>query len=171
MWFSTIPQWVWRWIHYASFQVSGVVMPWYGWNCCLQPLLWYYCSLGALLCPLIELLSCFHLWINIVMLWYHHCCETNIRYDEPPNKDGYCYFWVDIHLKHLLWICLLYTSDAADDLLCVDLGGRRIIKKKTNTTTITKPPHPWKHLSQIVPLSHNPPTRSVRTTPSLAIYR
>ena len=28
-------------------------------------------------------------------------------------------------------LCLLYTSDAADDLLCVDLGGRRIIKKKT----------------------------------------
>src|SRR5659263_78584 len=26
--------------------------------------------------------------------------------------------------------CLLYTSDAADDRLCVDLGGRRIIKKK-----------------------------------------
>src|SRR5659263_41115 len=25
---------------------------------------------------------------------------------------------------------LMYTSDAADDLLCVDLGGRRIIKKK-----------------------------------------
>src|SRR5680860_670345 len=29
-----------------------------------------------------------------------------------------------------IWPCLLYTSDAADDLLCVDLGGRRIIKKK-----------------------------------------
>ena len=29
-----------------------------------------------------------------------------------------------------LTTCLLYTSDAADDLLCVDLGGRRIIKKK-----------------------------------------
>ena len=28
--------------------------------------------------------------------------------------------------------CLLYTSDAADDLLCVALGGRRIIKKKSN---------------------------------------
>ena len=28
--------------------------------------------------------------------------------------------------------CLLYTSDAADDLLCVDLGGRRILKKKNN---------------------------------------
>src|SRR5428012_24701 len=26
--------------------------------------------------------------------------------------------------------CLLYTSDAADDLLCVDLGGRRFIKNK-----------------------------------------
>src|SRR5665213_1384962 len=30
--------------------------------------------------------------------------------------------------------CLLYTSDAADDLLCVDLGGRRIIKKKKTKT-------------------------------------
>src|SRR5665811_1213398 len=28
--------------------------------------------------------------------------------------------------------CLLYTSDAADDLTRVDLGGRRIIKKKNN---------------------------------------
>ena len=26
--------------------------------------------------------------------------------------------------------CLLYTSDAADDLLCVDLGCHRITKKK-----------------------------------------
>ena len=26
--------------------------------------------------------------------------------------------------------CPLYTSDAADDQLCVDSGGRRIIKKK-----------------------------------------
>src|SRR5450756_3114693 len=30
--------------------------------------------------------------------------------------------------------CLLYTSDAADDLLCVDLGGRCIIKKKIKKT-------------------------------------
>ncbi|GAB5796907.1 hypothetical protein JMUB7518_28030 [Staphylococcus aureus] len=27
-------------------------------------------------------------------------------------------------------LCLLYTSDAADELDGVDLGGRRIIKKK-----------------------------------------
>ena len=30
--------------------------------------------------------------------------------------------------------CLLYTSDAADDLLCVDLGGRRILKQKKKHT-------------------------------------
>ncbi len=30
--------------------------------------------------------------------------------------------------------CLVYTSDAADDLLCVDLCGRRIIKKKRCTS-------------------------------------
>ena len=32
-------------------------------------------------------------------------------------------------LTALLSSCLLYTSDAADDMQCVDLGGRRIIKK------------------------------------------
>ena len=30
-------------------------------------------------------------------------------------------------------ICLLYTSDAADERSSVDLGGRRIIKKKTQS--------------------------------------
>ncbi len=33
------------------------------------------------------------------------------------------------------WVCRLYTSDAADDLLRVDLGGRRIIKKKKKKHT------------------------------------
>ena len=32
----------------------------------------------------------------------------------------------------LVKACLLYTSDAADERSSVDLGGRRIIKKKTN---------------------------------------
>eukprot|EP00831_Metopus_contortus_P047525 TRINITY_DN38374_c0_g1_i1.p1 TRINITY_DN38374_c0_g1~~TRINITY_DN38374_c0_g1_i1.p1 ORF type:complete len:153 (+),score=63.42 TRINITY_DN38374_c0_g1_i1:62-520(+) len=32
--------------------------------------------------------------------------------------------------KEMCSNCLLYTSDAADDTPCVDLGGRRIIKKK-----------------------------------------
>ena len=29
-------------------------------------------------------------------------------------------------------VCLLYTSDAADDLLCGDLGGRRSITQKNH---------------------------------------
>src|SRR5665811_2346195 len=37
---------------------------------------------------------------------------------------------LDGHLGHDVPVCLLYTSDAADDLTRVDLGGRRIIKKK-----------------------------------------
>ena len=32
--------------------------------------------------------------------------------------------------------CLLYTSDAADERSSVDLGGRRIIKKKKATQII-----------------------------------
>ena len=44
-----------------------------------------------------------------------------------PQLDGYD-------------ICLLYTSDAADDLLCVDLGGRRIIKKKKQPDLLSPPP-------------------------------
>ena len=35
-------------------------------------------------------------------------------------------------------LCLLYTSDAADERSSVDLGGRRIIKKKTNTQTTAR---------------------------------
>ena len=31
------------------------------------------------------------------------------------------------------WGCLLYTSDAADERSSVDLGGRRIIKKKKDS--------------------------------------
>ena len=38
---------------------------------------------------------------------------------------------VSAFLHEMLQICLLYTSDAADERSSVDLGGRRIIKKKT----------------------------------------
>ena len=44
-----------------------------------------------------------------------------------------------MNLTELLYVikrsarsCLLYTSDAADERSSVDLGGRRIIKKKIN---------------------------------------
>ena len=42
---------------------------------------------------------------------------------EPSN-------WSFDPVRGQYFCCLLYTSDAADDLLCVDLGGRRSIKKK-----------------------------------------
>ena len=32
--------------------------------------------------------------------------------------------------NEIVQLCLLYTSDAADERSSVDLGGRRIIKKK-----------------------------------------
>ena len=38
---------------------------------------------------------------------------------------------LDVRLVH----CLLYTSDAADERSSVDLGGRRIIKKKKRDNT------------------------------------
>ena len=44
-------------------------------------------------------------------------------------RDG-DYEAVKAEMPAICGACLLYTSDAADDLLCVDLGGRRIIKKK-----------------------------------------
>ena len=39
----------------------------------------------------------------------------------------------------LLLACLLYTSDAADERSSVDLGGRRIIKKKNKKQPVMAP--------------------------------
>src|SRR5678809_747010 len=41
-----------------------------------------------------------------------------------------CIFFVPIFSRLKVYTCLLYTSDAADERSSVDLGGRRIIKKK-----------------------------------------
>ena len=47
------------------------------------------------------------------------------------SKSHEVMFYTDgRHTSTYLYDCLLYTSDAADDTPCVDLGGRRIIKKK-----------------------------------------
>eukprot|EP00657_Telonema_sp_P-1_P010939 TRINITY_DN5641_c0_g2_i1.p1 TRINITY_DN5641_c0_g2~~TRINITY_DN5641_c0_g2_i1.p1 ORF type:complete len:259 (-),score=92.65 TRINITY_DN5641_c0_g2_i1:54-830(-) len=54
-------------------------------------------------------------------------------------KPTYVRAWINMGISYqnqslyneaCCYFCLLYTSDAADDLLCVDLGGRRIIKQK-----------------------------------------
>ena len=60
-------------------------------------------------------------WISLAAQQGHPRARTLLESDKwllyldakTPDKD-----------------CLLYTSDAADDLHCVNLGGRRIIKKK-----------------------------------------
>ncbi|WP_460413934.1 hypothetical protein [Staphylococcus aureus] len=46
-------------------------------------------------------------------------------------RDRFAHIVTLHHPRHhqLRHFCLLYTSDAADDTPCVDLGGRRIIKK------------------------------------------
>ena len=54
--------------------------------------------------------------------------KEKVAFKEEPVST-----WT--RLKPLLYICLLYTSDAADDLLCGDLGGCRIIKKKKQIKT------------------------------------
>ena len=52
-------------------------------------------------------------WFNFDHFWDFEPALTGCH---PGRRD-----------KH----CLLYTSDAADERSSVDLGGRRIIKKKT----------------------------------------
>ena len=63
---------------------------------------------------------------------------------NPERKARYLYTMAQLHRDQndlgraveLFNACLFYTSDAADDLLCVDIGGRRIIKKKKSSKPI-----------------------------------
>ena len=61
---------------------------------------------------------------KIVDLYFSPEVEQLLRKmkQEREEKDLEDYGWV--------WVCLLYTYDAADEEESVDLGGRRIIKKK-----------------------------------------
>src|SRR5450756_2065732 len=65
--------------------------------------------------------------------WPGHGTEedTSYQYNEREwmKDDEYDLLINDPSNYWQRYYCLLYTSDAADDLLCVDLGGRRIIKK------------------------------------------
>src|SRR5450756_3190862 len=56
--------------------------------------------------------------------------ENAFRIARPPRFTRPCSMKGSTTARSAPCTCLLYTSDAADDLLCVDLGGRRIIKKK-----------------------------------------
>jgi len=65
-------------------------------------------------------------WID----WIKYCLDVKSK--DNTNKAGPYNEIIGLFtlIKGMSGNCLLYTSDAADDLLCVDLGGRRIIKKK-----------------------------------------
>ena len=52
-------------------------------------------------------------------------CLNFSNYERDPECPS-----IPDEVSNLKKVCLLYTSDAADDTPCVDLGGRRIIKKK-----------------------------------------
>ena len=55
----------------------------------------------------------------------------NTQHPTPPTyKCGWAVEKMSKSMFNVVNPCLLYTSDAADDMQCVDLGGRRVIKKK-----------------------------------------
>ena len=67
------------------------------------------------------------------MPWNGYNYEDSILISERIVKDD---VFTSIHIEEFEVMardtCLLYTSDAADERSSVDLGGRRIIKKKIN---------------------------------------
>src|SRR5665213_3602724 len=73
---------------------------------------------------------------TLAALKFFYTSQQGTEADATGYK-GFYYHFLDMETGKRAWkselstVCLLYTSDAADDLLCVDLGGRRIIKKKT----------------------------------------
>ena len=65
------------------------------------------------------------------------CIRDRLEVDARPDLAGTCSFVDQAVPEGLVGVthphdgfCLLYTSDAADERSSVDLGGRRIIKKK-----------------------------------------
>ena len=68
------------------------------------------------------------------------CIRDSLKTDRlllrrlvPDDLDALYALYCDPEMRRY-FPCLLYTSDAADERSSVDLGGRRLIKKKKNTT-------------------------------------
>ena len=57
-----------------------------------------------------------------------------------------CMLLIPLLSDFILSVCLLYTSDAADDSLRVDLGGRRIIKKNHSDKKVLSDNYIWNFL-------------------------
>ena len=61
--------------------------------------------------------------INLVLFVRLLNIQWAVFFLKPPRKESNKYI-------HVMFFCgLLYTSDAADYMQCVDLDGLRIIKK------------------------------------------
>ena len=64
------------------------------------------------------------------------CIRDRFWYAVVWDSDAFMYKGItflsysSVSSIAVLYFCLLYTSDAADERSSVDLGGRRIIKKK-----------------------------------------
>ena len=59
--------------------------------------------------------------------------ETEVEWQDGSVGESYVLTVEGVYsLMATNRCCLLYTSDAADERSSVDLGGRRIIKKKKN---------------------------------------
>ena len=69
---------------------------------------------------------------EIIVGWKPKKYFSYIAISGLPLRGYHATITITAKNKNSVIVCLLYTSDAADDLLCVDLGGRRIIKKSTN---------------------------------------
>ena len=63
--------------------------------------------------------------------------DHHVEQQADQREDEHQHHSQDDHepiARALADVCLLYTSDAADERSSVDLGGRRIIKKKRGWT-------------------------------------
>src|SRR5659263_649372 len=75
----------------------------------------------------------FYFWrFSFWYIWFGYRCFCHINFWRDHNRvffdlDRCRRCRLNCHRSWRLNCCLLYTSDAADDLLCVDLGGRRSI--------------------------------------------
>ena len=63
--------------------------------------------------------------------------DYTLRFEQNEAVEKAIDYFQKTEKGEFLWNakpCLLYTSDAADERSSVDLGGRRIIKKKKTIT-------------------------------------
>src|SRR5664280_3917004 len=59
--------------------------------------------------------------VYVITIMNHGTATSRTEWRNLSTKNSFCRVFI---------VCLLYTSDAADEEDSVDLGGRRIIKKK-----------------------------------------